>query len=208
MVEIKEYSRDDFLLSTEPYEFVYKFMDDTFMLERVLSQVSDKAKKVKVMNFKTLFNAYVKKQQQISKTVYLDSVTQFEGQELELNVGEWRADECGVSIMTKAFGEMYACNHPILPVLRLVNIDTGVEKLKLAYRKGRQWRHVIADKKTLASNNSILELANVGVAVTSENARYLVRYLYDVESLNYDVIPEKTASAVWDGLTEKGFRPM
>lgn len=206
-VEIKKYSREDFLLSTEPYEFVYQFMDDPFLQERVLTEISQAASKVNVRNFKTLYNAYVKKQQQISKTVYLNSVTQFEGQELELNTGEWRAGECGVSILTKAFGEVYACSHPILPVLRLVNIDTGVEKLKLAYRKGRQWRHVIADKKTLASNNSILELANVGVAVTSENARYLVRYLYDVESLNYDVIPEKNSVSRLGWIDGEGFSP-
>ena len=80
--------------------------------------------------------------------------------------------------------------------MRLVNIDTGVEKLMISYRKGKQWRSTLADKKTLASNNSILELANVGVGVTSENSKLLVQYLHDVESLNYDLIPRKTAFPV------------
>ena len=72
-----------------------------------------------------------------------------------------------------------------MPVLRLVNIDTGAEKLQIAYRKGKQWRKVIAEKGVLASANKILELANVGVAVTSESAKHLVQYFYDLESLNY-----------------------
>ena len=31
---------------------------------------------------------------------------------------------------------MLACIHPIVPTMRLVNIDTNMEKLQLAYRKG------------------------------------------------------------------------
>ena len=100
-----------------------------------------------------------------------------------------------------------ACLHPLLPVTRLVNIDTGVEKLCLAYRKGKQWRYITADKKTLASNNSILELANVGVAVTSENSKYMVQYLHDVETLNYDEIPEKNSVSRLGWIDNAGFSP-
>ena len=39
---------------------------------------------------------------------------------------------------------------------------------------------MVADKKLLASNNSILELANMGIAVTSENSRALVHYISDL----------------------------
>ena len=46
----------------------------------------------------------------------------------------------------------------------------------------------------MASATKILQLADYGVAVTSENARYLVRYLADVEALNQYKIECKTST--------------
>ena len=169
------YTYEDYISSTAPYEYAYQYIDDSFTLERIITQMSNNAKEVNVKNFRKIFSEYVKKKKKLTKPIALDSVTQFEGQPLELSCGAWKADEFGVSIDTD-YGEKFACNHPILPVMRLVNIDTGVEKLMISYRKGKQWRSTLADKKTLASNNSILELANVGVGVTSENSKLLVQY--------------------------------
>lgn len=157
--------------------------------------------------FKKTYESYVLTLKQKEGYVIADSTTQFEGQELELDCGQWRADEFGVSTVTGYGAEEFACVHPILPVLRLVNIDTGVEKLKIAYRKGKQWRHVIADKKTLASNASILSLAEVGIAVNSENSRLLVKYLHDVENRNYDFIPEKNSVGRLGWIDGEGFSP-
>ena len=200
------YTYEDYISSTTPYEYAYQYIDDSFTLERVITQMSNNAKEVNVKNFRKIFSEYVKKKKKLTKPIALDSVTQFEGQALELSCGAWRADEFGVSIETD-YGEKFACNHPILPIMRLVNIDTGVEKLMISYRKGKQWRSTLADKKTLASNNSILELANVGVGVTSENSKLLVQYLHDVESLNYDLIPEKNSVSRLGWIDGEGFSP-
>lgn len=200
------YTYEDYISSTTPYEYAYQYIDDSFTLERVIEKMSGDARVVGVRNFKKIFSEYVKKKKKLTKPIALDSVTQFEGQPLELSCGAWKADEFGVSIDTD-YGEKFACNHPILPVMRLVNIDTGVEKLMISYRKGKQWRSTLADKKTLASNNSILELANVGVGVTSENSKLLVQYLHDVESLNYDLIPEKNSVSRLGWIEGEGFSP-
>ncbi len=200
------YTFDDYINSTSPYEYAYQYIDDSFTLERVVTQMSNNAREVNVKNFRKIFSEYVKKKKKLTKPIALDSVTQFEGQAIELSCGSWRADEFGVSIETD-HGEKYACNHPILPVMRLVNIDTGVEKLMIAYRKGKQWRSTLADKKTLASNNSILDLANIGVGVNSENSKLLVQYLHDVESLNYDLIPEKNSVSRLGWIDGEGFSP-
>lgn len=206
ILELKEYTFDDFVNTVDPFEFVHQFEGEPFKLTRVLEAMSKVAKRAGFLNFKKAYADYVKSLQQQGNTIYADSLTKFEDQPLELNCGPWRADDFGISIYEN-YGERFACNHPLLPVLRLVNIDTGVEKLRLAYRKGKQWRYIIADKKTLASTNSILELANVGVAVNSENAKYLVRYLHDVESLNYDIIPEKSSVSRLGWIEGQGFSP-
>ena len=207
MNSIPPFTEEDYLEGTAPYEYAYQFINDGFTLERVLVVMSNRAwKNAKVRNFRKLFSEYAKKKKALTKMIALDSVTQFDGQELELNCGSWRADEFGVCIETD-FGTKYACNHPILPVMRLVNIDTGIEKLVIAYRKGKQWRHVVADKKTLASNTAILELANVGVGVTSENSKLLVQYFHDIETLNYDIIPEKNSVSRLGWIENSGFSP-
>lgn len=206
ILDLKEYTFDDFVNTVDPFEFVHQFEGEPFKLTRVLEAMSKVAKRAGFLNFKKAYADYVKSLQQQGNTIYADSLTKFEDQPLELNCGPWRADDFGISIYEN-YGERFACNHPLLPVLRLVNIDTGVEKLRLAYRKGKQWRYIIADKKTLASTNSILELANVGVAVNSENAKYLVRYLHDVESLNYDIIPERSSVSRLGWIEGQGFSP-
>lgn len=180
-------------------------MSDPFTLECVLEEMAGNAQAVKVRNFKALFKQYVAMQGRNSALVS-DGVTQFEGQPLELDCGQWRADDTGIYI-DGMYGEVCACTHPILPVQRLVNIDTGIEKLRIAYRKQKQWRYIVVEKKTIASNNSIVELANLGIAVTSENAKHLVRYLHDVETLNYDRIPECNAVSRLGWIDGEGFAP-
>ena len=101
-----------------------------------------------------------------------------------------------------------ACPHPIMPVERLVNIDTGEEKLKLAFRKGAVWRRLIVSKTVLANANRVTELAGSGIAVTSQNARAFVQYISDLENLNYDTIPERKCIGRLGYIRDEGFSPL
>lgn len=201
-----KYTQDEYLNGTTPYEEIYAYHDNPFQMERKLAEMSIEARKVGVMNFKKLFTEYAKFMKRTSSEIYIENSTNFQGQPIDLNAGDWQADDLGVS-RYGAYGEEIACYHPILPVERLVNIDTGVEKLKIAYSKGRRWREIIVDKKTLASNNSIIALADQGIAVTSENAKLLVKYLSDVENLNYDKIPEIKCVTRLGWIDDEGFSP-
>jgi len=171
-LDIPDFTKDDYLKTEKPFQYLYDLKENKFVSKRTLTLMSDKARQVGVKNFVTLYNAYVESQKKPAEITDYDNATNFEGQELELLTGSWVADDMGITIDSPFGGEIVACVHPIMPVLRLVNIDTGVEKLKIAYKKGRSWRSTIEDRKTLSSNNSILELANKGVAVNSENSKY------------------------------------
>ena len=92
-------------------------------------------------------------------------------------------------------GKVYACSHPIYPSAILQNIETKTCKVRLRFRVRNKWEEVLIDRKIIASRNSIINLANNGVRVTSENAGALVRYLSDVESLNEFDIPEKRSTS-------------
>ncbi len=204
---MNEYTQDDFLNTTAPFEEVYALHGDPFQHERALAAMCKVAKKAAVINFKTMYIAYVKSLRKQAMTVYQGSVTQFSDQPIELDAGDWRADEGGVSRQGAFGSEEYACPHPIMPVERLVNIDTGMEKLKLAFRKGKQWRYIIVDKNILASSNKITDLAGNGIAVTSKSAGTLIEYLSDIENRNYDLIPEKNSVGRLGWINDEGFSP-
>ena len=77
----------------------------------------------------------------ISTAKPIGLVTEFQGQKLELNTGRWVADDMGISA-DGDFKTLKACSHPIMPVERLV-IDTGMEKLRIAFRTGKRWREQV-----------------------------------------------------------------
>lgn len=205
-IVIPEYSKIDYLTTTGPFEWLYQFKDDKLKLKQMTTLLSEKAGAAGVKNFVGLFKSYMETLNS-KNGVIADNITDFDGQEVELESGSWYCDDFGVTGTDKMGFDVVACNHPIMPVQRLVNIDTGIEKLKLAYRKNKQWRYITADKKTLASANSILQLADYGIAVNSENAKHLVKYLTDIEHLNYDRIEELNAVSRLGWIDDYGFSP-
>lgn len=190
IVKIPDYTAEQYLNSSEPYEFLYEYKDNKFLLKQLLQKMKAKAGAVGVKCFVALFDAYCQMQAK-NNGLIMENSTQFDGQEMELFSGEYVCDDLGVMIHDKYGFEQVICRHPIMPIQRLCNVDTGEERLKIAYRKGRFWRSLIAEKSVLASSNSILQLASNGVLVTSENAKALSKYIFEIEDLNYDMIPEQ-----------------
>ena len=84
----------------------------------------------------------------------------------------------------------------------------GAEKAEDILFKREKWRDVIVEKRILASANSIVALADMGVAVNSENARALVQYLGDMENINYDRIPERKSVGRLGAYRGEGFPRM
>lgn len=205
--EVAKYAKEDFLDGTAPFEEVYRYINDPFELSRQVEKMNAVAKACGVSGFKDLFKKYCRKLKAVKNQVYMENATNFEGQELELSSGPWSADDYGISKIGKDGLEVVACVHPIMPVERLVNIDTGIEKLRIAYKKGGRWRELISDRKTLATARSIVNLSDYGVAVTSESAKNLVQYISDVENLNYDGIPEHRSVGRLGWVEENTFSP-
>lgn len=206
MTVIPEYTADDFYNSSEPYSFLYQYKDDKFLLGQMREKLKAQAAKVGVRGFIGLWNAYLETINQ-QRGISMDNATQFEGQEIELFSGQYICDEYGVSMTDKYGYEQTICRHPIMPVERLVNIDSGEERLKLAYKKGRAWRTIIVEKSVIASSSSILQLASNGIMVNSENAKALSTYILEMEQLNYDLIPEQKSVGRLGWVGTHGFSP-
>lgn len=115
--------------------------------------------------------------------------------------GSWVANENGIVSYNVMGLEQRACHHPILPVRRLSNIETSDEKITLAFKRDYIWREITVDKDVISSASKITTLSSKGISVTSENAKYLVRYLNDVENMNADAIELSTSTSKlgWHG---------
>ena len=203
---IPDYTAEQFIDTEEPYAFLYQYRDNKFLLKQMVQKMKAKAGAVGVKCFISLWDAYQEIQAQ-KNGVMLANSTQFDGQEMELFSGEYICDENGVFLMDKYGYENTICRHPLMPVERLVNIDSGEERLKLAYKKGRIWRSIIVEKSVIASSSSILQLAANGIMVNSENAKALSTYILEMEQLNYELIPEQKSVGRLGWLGEHGFSP-
>lgn len=180
--DIEKYTREDFIDGTEPYDYLYLYKDDPFMLERKRLKIDAIARKLGIRNFSKMFKDYCRnKGTDISGL----NVTDFPDQPLTLRCGNYICDPTGVRLDVEMI-----CSHPIMLVQRLVNIDTGIEKIKIAYSRGRGWRTAIYDRKTIFTASKVTELADIGVSVTNETAKALVKYFAKLEKLNSDVIQE------------------
>ena len=206
IIEVPVYSVEEYYNTAKPYEWLYQYKDDKFLLRQLCEKMKSQAGALGVKAFMSLWNAYLESMAQ-QQGMRLDNATNFEGQEIELFSGEYICDEYGVMVHDRYGYEQTICRHPVLPVQRLVNIDSGEERLKIAFKKGRVWRSVIAEKTTIASSSSILNLSANGIMVNSENAKQLSTYLMEIENLNYDEIPEQRSVGRLGWVGEHGFSP-
>lgn len=205
MDEIPAYTRDDYLTTTRPFEYLYAHKENKFEMKQLLGLMSAQAQTVGVRNLAALFKAYV---ETVSGTVTPGyNRTDFTGQELELDCGGWTATDTGIYGTDKMGFEVVACYHPIMPVQRLVNVDTREHKVMLAYRLSRRWDTVIVDRNVISDSRSIIGLSKYGIMVNSETGKALVRYLADVEQLNYDLIPEVSSVGRLGWIEGYGFSP-
>lgn len=205
-LKIPAFTAQDYIETSAPYEWLSQFENDKFALQQMCQRMKTAAGAVGVRSFMTLWNAYRESQAQ-KKGFKVDNATNFQDQPLELFSGQYICDEYGVAVMDRFGYENVICRHAIMPVRRLVNIDNGEERLEIAYRKGRNWRSIIAEKSILASSTQILSLAAFGIMVNSENAKALSTYLLEMEQLNYDTIPEQKSVGRLGWTGAYGFSP-
>lgn len=204
-----EYSFEDFL-GTKPYEDLCQLlpMERIFRLEK--AKVAARAKNVKFFGFEGIMSAFIKEYQKEKRQNMIANYTEFGDQIMELCCEHWVSTDRGIYRDSPNGGKEYACAHAIMPIRRLVNIDTGEVKIALAYKppgKYKQWRTTIVDKTTIATSKSITALASQDIAVTSSNASVLVDYLNDMQMINYDTIEECKSIGRLGYIPGEGFSP-
>lgn len=110
MEEIPAYTRDDYLTSTEPFEYLYAHKENKFELKQLLGRMSAQAQTVGVRNLAALFKAYL---ETVSGSVAPGfNRTDFTGQALELDCGGWTATDTGIYGTDKMGFEVVAATTP------------------------------------------------------------------------------------------------
>ena len=205
-VIIEGFTLNDFLSSEgEPFKWLYSFRDAPFAFNRFKMMMAEQARRMRVGNFASLCKGYADDNK--VTTPRNETTTMFTGQQEMLLSGQYMCTDEGVVCYGDTGNVETVCPHPILPIERLVNIETGEVKLKIAYKRGTRWREAIIDKATLSSARNIVALASSGVGVTSESAKALVKYLAYMEDRNYDLIPEKKMIDRLGWVDHEGFSP-
>lgn len=219
MVPLNQLTADS-ILSEEIFTEVFDQEDEIYRSRLILSLV-DRAKELGVKGkFEELVKAYKKVEKQMIRQqaakdkaenrsrCLLENWTNFTGPYPRMQCKTWIASDAGIYQYNPnpIAPDILACYHPILPVERMKNLETGEEKIKLAYRRSGRWEEIIVPKTVITSANKIVSLSSKGVAVTSENAKHLVRYLSDVENLNDDYIDVQYSSSKL-GWIKDGFLP-
>ena len=165
--------------------------EDEIMKARLILSLTDRAAELGVKGkFEELLRAYKKvdrenKRREREKPVaMLERWTNFDGPYENMFCGAWLAGEDGVYAQNDSQIDAVACYHPILPIERMKNLETGEEQIKIAYKRNGTWNEIIVPKTMVTSASKIVSLSGRGISVTSENAKLLVRYLSDVENMN------------------------
>ena len=210
---VPQWTYDDFLNSTAPYDWLYQFHNDPFTMNRMMEYVKSQASSLKIRGFANLWKLYVKS---LSGEVVDtgQNTTDFEGLPLkqQLFCGKYICDSSGVSVVD-GFGVIHPiCTHPIAPIRRFKNVDTGEELLEIWYRRGTTNERIkdethIVPKSIIA--NGITSLAQYGIAVSKKNDKDLSAYLVEMEQYNYDILDEEKSvkRLGWVGDGYESFSP-
>lgn len=173
-----------------PDELFYRILEIKDNIERTqfLNAVRNKAKTIgRAKEFGEVFKAFFEDYKQ--KMLDKGNVTHFTDQPLQLQCGMWDANDLGVSTVKydkSGFPTtVVACSHPVLPIEILKNIDTGIERVTLAFFKYGGWQKVTVGREICADNTAIVKvLSKIGIEVTTENSKNLVRYISDCIGMN------------------------
>ncbi len=190
--EISELTEEQ-IIDKDIFSYIFSIESD-INREEIIVMLQIRAKALKVTK---QFNKLLK----IYREIYIkelkgrnDKITDFKDSPYpNLKCGKWLANEIG--ILKKDYSNsgqpiiIKASPIPVMPIERLVNIETNIEKVKLAFFKDGKWQEIIAEKNTISSKAKILQLANRGLEVNEDNAKNLITYLADIVELN--IIPTK-----------------
>ena len=193
MKPLEDYDKNS-ILDAAVFEEIFKEQD--FVKRSLMTaQLSGRAKELRVKSeFDRIVNAYEQKEKQSGQkdVTTLEHWTNFTGGGYDrMRCAQWIATDDGVRLYNNSSGtqDVVACRHPIMPIKRLRNLQTDEEQVTIAFKRNNKWSELTVPKTTITQASKICGLSAKSILVTSESAKYLVRYLADIEADNENEIP-------------------
>lgn len=120
----------------------------------------------------------------------------------------WIYSDKGISqIDEKEYTPKTVCRTPIILTQRLKSLETGEEKIEIAFKRDGEWHRAIYPRSTIFTARAITVLADLGCTVTSENAKQVVRFLSALEAENIDIIQKADATSTFGWQPGRRFIP-
>ena len=94
---------------------------------------------------------------------------------------------------------------PVLITGRAIDIDDGTEEVEITFKQRGKWRNLLLSKRAVSDARKIIEFADYGLSVDSNNAKKMVEYLSAFDAFNGDLIPNTfiARSTGWKTLQDK-----
>ena len=99
------------------------------------------------------------------------------------------------------------CRTPIILTQRLKSMETGEEKMEVAFKRDDAWHKAIYPRSTIFTARGITALADLGCTITSENAKQVVQFLEALEAENIDIISRADSTSTMGWQTRGRFLP-
>ena len=120
----------------------------------------------------------------------------------------WMYSEGGIRrIDEKTSLPVMVCRTPIILTQRLKSMETGEEKMEIAFKRDGAWHKAIFPRSTIFTARSITILSDLGCTITSENAKQVVRFLEALEAENIDIIQRADSTGTMGWQTRGRFLP-
>ena len=104
----------------------------------------------------------------------------------------WLVNESGVYAHSdKMGGNVLVCSTPMLINSRIKSLESNEEKIEITYYIDKKWHFSIYPRSTIFQSRNIPILTDIGIAITSENAKKMVTYLDALFAENKDILPIK-----------------
>lgn len=198
------------ILSVELFEKLYKCeINDIEEYFNLYNQIKIFCSKNKITGFDRSYKKYKETKESLVKNNSNGMLLTFPGMNgVVYHSNRYMIDENNfIYEVIPDVGKILVCYHPILPIEKYKNIEDGTEKVKIGFYKNGDWNYMTVEKSTISSSQSIVKLSDFGISVTSENAKFLVKYLAEIENLNKDLIKMNISTSKLGWITDKVLMP-
>lgn len=93
-------------------------------------------------------------------------------------------DNSGIYTISAKAERTKISHTPIVITRKTTDIETGKASVELAWKRGGAWRKHIFERSVISSPQSIVQLADLDMDITSVNAKKVIAFLADLEGLN------------------------